>query len=594
MMKSKAILALPDKTAHLIFTNPIDTTEAVTLIAVGISLLNKFLLSKAVKLALSALVTYPVSGSTLFYGVMLLRRRVWFLAHVGTVITLLSALATGMLKPGWSTILKPTPIVLNITLTSKELDLNNIAFDTSLGQISSTNASADIYNAYRTMEIYGTVGGMFSASSKLGFPGAFNFNGVTYNGSTGGILPAVDGYTGSIGVPTQTGLAFSGGSVPAHVQFSGYDSTYRGLSANYTVVQQGFSANVSCQQRDLGAGQQLSLTYVSEFVPVQSSGAVGYQLQHLNVTVSCWGSYTISSQFFVPTNSSGVVDETRAGIIPMVVCPTQDNQGALTNQSLAIVFQGFYEYDFIPPTVCEVNPLVTTVSAQYNAGVVDINDTITTEVLSENAKNVQGVVSTLLSWHATSAQGLTSNIIGDAIFSIYSTQPTQNTSFSQTLLNEILENYWLGVVEFTGTYLRSGFSAQGNFPDNVIPSDMATDVEGTMHVSTMGWTFHSRAFEYIIAPASIVAVIIFISVCVWARYRWWAPTKYNDSSAIQLAFHPDNEVHRVVAVMAGDDLAEVFGGPIGAEVSVEASEMVQFVHENADENHGDSNDSTKV
>jgi hypothetical protein len=128
-------------------------------------------------------------------------------------------------------------------------------------------------------------------------------------------------------------------------------------------------------------------------------------------------------------------------------------------------------------------------------------------------------------------------------------------------------------------YLRSGFSAQGNFPDDVIPSDMATDVEGTMHVYTMGWTFHSRAFEYIIAPASIVAVIIFLSVYVWARHRWWAPRKHSDPSAIQLKFNPDDEVHRVVAVMAGDDLAEVFGGPIGAEVSVEAPEMVQFVHE---------------
>ncbi|KAF9219449.1 hypothetical protein BS17DRAFT_811165 [Gyrodon lividus] len=408
MMKSKGILALPDKTAHLISTNPIDTTGAVTLIAVVISLLNKFLLSKAVKLALSALVTYPVSGSTLFFGVMLLRRRFSLLVHVGTVITILSSIAAGMLKPGWSTILKPTPIVLNITLSSKELDLNNIAFDTSLGQSLATNASADVYNAYRTMEIYGTLGGMFSASSELGFPGAFNFNGVTYNGSTGGILPSIDGYTGFAGAPTQTGLAFSGGLVPAHVQFSGYDSTYRGLSANYTVVQQGFSANVSCQQRDLGAAAQ-------------------------------WG-----------------------------------------------------------------------------------------------------------------------------------------------------------VVQFTGTYLRSGFSAQGNFPDDVIPSDMATDVEGTMYVSTMGWAFHSRAFEYMIAPASIVAVIIFLSVCVWARYRWWTPTKSDDSSAIQLAFQPQNEVHRVVAVMAGDDLAEVFGGPIGAEVSVEASEMVQFVYENSDKNHGDRNDSTKV
>ncbi|KIK80176.1 hypothetical protein PAXRUDRAFT_245907 [Paxillus rubicundulus Ve08.2h10] len=72
--------------------------------------------------------------------------------------------------------------------------------------------------------------------------------------------------------------------------------------------------------------------------------------------------------------------------------------------------------------------------------------------------------------------------------------------------------YLDGTISVVWQLSRSGFSVQGSFPNNTIPSDM------TLHVSTMGWVFHLQAFEYTTAPASVVAVIIFLSVCVWARY----------------------------------------------------------------------------
>ena len=63
---------------------------------------------------------------------------------------------------------------------------------------------------------------------------------------SGGVLPAAPGFLGSNqpAQPNNTGLGFVGGYVPTHVQFP----PFRALLSNYTIQQQGLTADVSCFQ----------------------------------------------------------------------------------------------------------------------------------------------------------------------------------------------------------------------------------------------------------------------------------------------------------------------------------------------------------
>ncbi|KIJ19266.1 hypothetical protein PAXINDRAFT_167032 [Paxillus involutus ATCC 200175] len=540
-VRSKGTVALHDSITRIVVDNPVETTFIVTTIATYIGAINAILLTNALKFAVSARLSHPIllrdlrAGTEMYslsFGFGRLKRALkephW------TLLIFLTFSAVQALMPAWSTLLVPTPVILDVDLNSTELDLGNSAFDALLAQDISASDTNGTYNAYRTIEIWSTISGMFAAASRFGFPGAFNFNG-------GGILPAIDVYTGPIGEPSQTGLAFAGGNVPSHVDFYGYDSNYRGLSTNYTVLQQGLSANVSCQERDLSAGQPLSLTYESDSMSIQSGA---YLLQHWNVTVNCSGSYVVSNQFFVPMNASGDVDSTSEGFIPTAVCPMQNSQGSMTNQSFAIVFQGFYEYSFIPPTVCEVTPLVTTVSVQYNAGMVNVSDATTMEPLSDAATNVQNVIFDLVSWHATYSQGLSSNLMGGTIYAIYA---SQNSSVGNSLLYDILNDYWRGTVEFAGTYLRSAFSAEGAFPDNLIPSNMTTGVTGTMHVSTLGWQFPMwPTFRSALWPISTVAIVVYAAVFIAFRYRGLPRT---DQGSVKVNFTLDDETHAAATLL---------------------------------------------
>lgn len=71
----------------------------------------------------------------------------------------------------------------------------------------------------------------------------------------GGILPAIAEYSGSSNPPgAAVGLAFFGGQVPVNTSFDwghrGRDAGTQGVAKNYTITQQGVTANVTCQPID--------------------------------------------------------------------------------------------------------------------------------------------------------------------------------------------------------------------------------------------------------------------------------------------------------------------------------------------------------
>ena len=91
-------------------------------------------------------------------------------------------------------------------------------------------------------------------------PNVVNFNGVSYNISTGGTLPIIlnQGETYAFNTTSGSYGSWHGGIIPSRTKFQSRFPQPSGFSSNYTVTQQGFTVDVSCQAHDLST---LPLSY---------------------------------------------------------------------------------------------------------------------------------------------------------------------------------------------------------------------------------------------------------------------------------------------------------------------------------------------
>jgi hypothetical protein len=79
-----------------------------------------------------------------------------------------------------------------------------------------------------------------------------------------------------------------------------------------------------------------------------------------------------------------------------------------------IVMAGMYKYSFLPTTVCEVVPYLTTVNVTYNGGIISVEriDTSSSVTSSPNLPLSQ-YIAIVLAYQAGSNQGMVANTIGD-------------------------------------------------------------------------------------------------------------------------------------------------------------------------------------
>ena len=113
---------------------------------------------------------------------------------------------------------------------------------------------------------------------------------VDMNHEIGGILHAAPGYGGTTDPVSgnNTGLAFAGGLVPTHLDVSFPNGhAVQGLRQGFTLLQQGLTANVTCQQTDGTSNiQNLISSYYPIPVPL-SNGTTDHWLWAWNITGDC-------------------------------------------------------------------------------------------------------------------------------------------------------------------------------------------------------------------------------------------------------------------------------------------------------------------
>ncbi|KAG2065375.1 hypothetical protein BDR04DRAFT_1108633 [Suillus decipiens] len=489
------VIALPDHIVHLIVAHPTDLTLIVTLISTILSIITSALFTLAVREAFQHHLSKPITLFKLRTAIALSTGRPTWVWSRRWEFLKLSALALAfyavvtLLHTSWNTLLLPTLVQWPVGMLGTELDLGSVAFVTKL--------STDLYTpeqnsvqapAFETINVLTLLSGISAADIQGGVQTSsiFSFNGASYNRSTGGILPAIGEYSGSLTPPAGFGLAFSGGYVPVNTSLEpghfGRDaSTYQGITKNYTVTQQGVTANVTCQPID---HSQNSFTAISDV----SQGPLNTFLTW-EVTANCSGNSN-SQIYYTVGNMSGQMDSTSEGLLPVVVCPNP-NSTAFNPYKFDIFMSGLDKYSFLPTTVCEVVPYLTIVNVTYNGGIISVDPIGTSPGLTSSPSlPLSQYIATVMAYQSGTNQGMTTNTIGDFL--------TAYGANNESLIYSELEDYWRGIAEFASTQLRSGYSASG------VPSNMMTSTNGTMYITTYGWESHARTYILLLVVITLI------------------------------------------------------------------------------------------
>ncbi|KAG2031078.1 hypothetical protein BDR03DRAFT_1016458 [Suillus americanus] len=574
-------LAPSDSVCELMKSHPGKLTMVVTLIATVLSVTAATLFTLSVKEALRHRIRKPISLIHLSTGVALAQGS-HILKHRYIGLTILTLFIFGMLRlltAGWTTLLTPTYFTWPVELHGTELDITGSAFAALLREEFLANGLTDIQdNAFEILDIGVMLSGVAAAGFFFGLPGTFNFNGAKYNVSTQGVVPTIEAFSGSDGVPDANGtrLGFSGGNVTVNIGVvPGSHSNMpipQGFSRNYSMLQQGLTANVSCRAIDTSQTQYLWNTnnyYVIYTNTAASSSNSITGLRLWNISANCGTNTLTTNEYVTMVDANGNASSSGSGFLPSIVCPEPMNMNQ-TYTNFTIFAQGFYKYGFLQASVCEVVPLLTTVRADYS------NEQISAEVISstpfqpENAALLSFIAS-VARFQSINSQGLTSSTIGDTLYSIYSSTAmgSINNNLNDTLVYLELEDYWRGVVEFSATFLRSGFMATGSFPNNEIPNNLSSQVTGTMFILTIGWTrWPKNSPTYLLATLPLTIITILTLFC--ALYSILEAWKEHEERAKLQAFarhrrthhraHFDvsNTLHLIMACAAGDLVLEDF------------------------------------
>ncbi|KAG2071612.1 hypothetical protein BDR04DRAFT_1117606 [Suillus decipiens] len=535
------------------YLSPPDQVNQLCLFTISVKAALRHRMSWGLPVSLAQL----TAGVALSKGSYILSAKYWQL----TTLTL------------WTTLLTPTYFLWPIEMQGSELDITGTAFSTLLSE-EFQNRGLNYRHTY-------------------GLPGTFNFNGAKYDISTQGIVPVIEDYSGSDGVPDTNGtrLGFSGGNVTVNTrQIQGKHTIVhipQGFSRNYTMLQQGLTANVSCQAIDSSQTQYVWNTNDSSVIYANAAASnhsiTGLRLWNISANCGTRSKYLFDEA--VVTNSSLRVSHWQVQykyrnprgltrVLVIIRCTCKFVRGCpepnpiprcLTFRLLArqtysstkmmeihlrwpftVISQGFYKYRFLNPSVCTVVPLLTTVHANYSHGLISSKVVSVSPFRPENLE-LLSFVAGVAKFHSINSQGLTSSTIGDTLYTIYSS--TTNTSIDDGLETQ--------TQVYEELFLRSGFMVAGSFPDNTIPDELLSPVNGTMYISTIGWT--RRSATYLLAILPVTTVIILTFAC--ALYS-------KDSSDHRITFDVSDTLHLMMASAAGNLTLEGFNEKGSVDQSV--------------------------
>ncbi|KAG2358317.1 hypothetical protein BDR07DRAFT_1489596 [Suillus spraguei] len=521
----KNYVILPDSVADIIYNYPTVLTLVSTVISTTLSTITTTCLSLAAKNAINHYITRPISLVGLRAAIALTKPQPllqWSHRKLSCITLTFVGLIT-LLNSSWATLLLPTILVFPVSISGKDLDLGSTAFDAQLGleipMLESYMSASDMLDIMAPMS--GTSATPLVAAD--GEYSVFSFNGVSYWISSGGIIPAVESYAGTTSTPGGIGLAYYGGKVMVNTVSNKHQGVNNGSYTVTSVTQQGLSANITCSDLD---PDQYSLSFDN----ITSSV--------LGLTTTTW-QWKASCPLGMGVSSSSTSSSDLLGI---VVCPTPAPNTPNTT-SFDVLLQGIGQYSFLNPTVCTVAPYVASFDVAYEGQMILVDDLPATNIqpLQNNSMNVTTFISNVVYRLSNTSQTTYNNPLGELL-------RLSTVGPGTTSVNEILQIYFSSIVEFSGTYLRSAYSAEGAdsmMPDLYSDESAFTSLNGTTYIITYGWYSERLTYIYIM----IVLTLIWALTVSLAMYSLIQEHTHPRTST---DFDASNPVHLMMASSAED------------------------------------------
>ncbi|KAF7344271.1 hypothetical protein MVEN_01718400 [Mycena venus] len=458
------------------------------------------------------------------------RRRKLSLMSIAIIIL------TGVQTAGWSALITPRAVVITTPLIGHEIDLSSPLFSQIHNDglnycvVDSTGLPAFIVEQLES--------GYTAVKGDLSFPAILTVMDQTFNLSTGGILPLTLS-------PVNASTWFQNATtIPATITPT--RDLPEALDSSYSLRQQGFTADVSCEFWDSKDETIPSLFFQSNTVsgwnPEQRNPGQQY---YKPGNITYWSLYSdcvMNDGFGVFLNWSDAYTEAKQpNYILTIACPYQE--------SYKLIFDSGREglYGFMGTTVCTVVPKITNVEVSYS-NVINV-----TTLPGDTIANITGApalaaLTTLFNMGFFS-QSTVSNSMGDRVRSLVREQDGDifipNTTLRAT------EEFIRGVTEWSASVFRACLWSNRNFSD-VLPSTTNLSASGTFYSDSMGWIHASPITWLELIPGTIVAILTIYTVVMGVAHH-----------AGDLGgefFDPSDALHLVTASAAGG-LNEVFTGP---------------------------------
>ncbi|EGG03694.1 uncharacterized protein MELLADRAFT_109108 [Melampsora larici-populina 98AG31] len=528
-------ISLPDRISEFARKSPGSITFIVTLISSTFSGLSSFLFSHAVVNFLAHRLARPTTLFELSTGIEISKGQFIFRRKypTWTILTLLVGLLLKTLTASFATLITPTAIVVSTPLEGVEIDIGTESFvkllensDTYKNMISSLRS-----NNPTSFSSILVSAGMAAAYARLKFTRLLEFDHAMFNSSTGGILP-VSAFDAEIGPTTNSveqnliGIPVSENK-PIRYKLKGQNVRSNEViqPSNHTILQQGFTSLVDCMIHDhtlINATTQSSPILVSD-----STRALNYSLNKWSFNASCpngdrLGEFSFDIHFFMlsKTDLMNLLDledvvtaistnSGSGGLVMVALCQDQNFNG------IASPGNHCEGYKYLKPRVCSIRPVITKLNVKYERN-INFESLIEVLPLPENSRDLSIMVLRLIVNSVRGSQNIYTNTFGDGLKSIYGTidqkimesVEVDSWKIDENMLNEIIESYFRGQLEFIGSYLRVSFSGKDVFENDIIPESMSKPIEGLWHSSTIGWDRIShRSAIVTLSPILLVGIL---------------------------------------------------------------------------------------
>ncbi|KAJ7121909.1 hypothetical protein C8R46DRAFT_105236 [Mycena filopes] len=445
-------------------------------------------------------------------------------------LTTLSIILLAMNKAqtaGWTTLLTPTQFAYKTRVTGQEIDLNSHLLDPLLSSGALDYCISNTTNL-PSFIVGQTESGSAAASSHWGFPQSLTLMDWVYIPSTAGIIPLTS--------DPQSGTWFDGKTTTLAPAISQSTSPRSALSANVTMVQQGFSADVSCAFKDLTNNTTPSLNVLDTQV-----GDPNNQTNTIFLRQMSSNCVSPSTTDILNTTSVYLTETPNSGSFSMVACIGAEG-------TYDVIFSGGGDlYGFLNTTVCNVKPIITTVSVDYDD---DLIETTTLPTQGTSALGDPAGVSAVIALYnlLSFAQAPETSVVGDQLKALV----LDNDALPEgQVILESLENYVRGVTEYTGTVFKACVSSKNGFVfADGLPSNMTVTSSGKLDSQYMGWTI-TLSSSWVLIPQVVIAF-----ATIWVILGAVAVEGGNVKDD---PFDPSNTMHLISASAAGG-LRDVVAG----------------------------------